>query len=264
MPQSPGQDRRDCASVLNPARQSFYAVRSSNFEIPRYHPLHNCRLHADRPEEKSMPLFERTPAAGSSIDESTATFSINEIALAAGVPAEEAWRAVDLGQAVVYGKGLVSVEDAAHLVRLLSGIAPLDANRTPLGLKREPKGKGRFRLAAAGILYTLGAALLLLMSSMGLLSVTSTDQDITEPEQVRLVYLMSPGPGGGGGGGGLLAPLPPPPAQRKSPAPKKAASPVPTAKARAVPPISTPTPVPEVRVVQTVVETLKPTPAPAV
>jgi len=32
---------------------------------------------------------------------------------------------------------------------------------------------------------------------------------------MRLVYLMSPGPGGGGGGGGHREPAPPPPAERK-------------------------------------------------
>jgi TonB family protein len=101
------------------------------------------------------------------------------------------------------------------------------------------------------------------MTSLGLLSLTSTDDFVTKPDTdpVRLVYLMAPGPGGGGGGGGLLDPLPPPPAQKKAPAPKKSASPVPTPKPHAAPPVPRPTPAPEVRI-EPVVDTPKPIPTP--
>jgi len=208
-----------------------------------------------------MRAYEQFPAEPSS---EAATFSIDEVALAAGVTVEEAWQAVEMGQAVAYGT-LVSTADAAHLVRVLRGDVPPSPNRTPIHLRHEPKGKTRVRLAAAGILYMVGAVALLLLASMGLLSANTTAETIRpDPEPVRLVYLMSPGPGGGGGGGGLKAPIPPPPAAKKSPAPvKKMASRVPPARPRPAPPTPRPTPAPPLRVEQTVIETPpKPTPTP--
>jgi len=189
-----------------------------------------------------------------------------EVALAAGVPPEDAWRAVSLGQAVVYGpKGLMSTEDAAHLVRILKGLDPLSPERTPLTLTPGPKGKAGRRLLAATGLYLFGTLVLFLMTSLGLLSMTSTDDSVNKPESdpVRLVYLMAPGPGGGGGGGGLQDPLPPPPAQKKAEVKRKSSSPVPAPKPHAAPPppIPRPTPAPEVRI-DPVVDIPKPIPTP--
>lgn len=207
-----------------------------------------------------MRVFEQ-PSASGAVE--PATFSIDEVAQAAGVAVEEAWRAVGMGQAVVYGT-LVSTDDAAHLVRVLRGDVPPSSNRTPINLTREPAGKARVRLAAAGILYMVGAAALLLMTSLGLLSANTTAETIRpNPDPVRLVYLMSPGPGGGGGGGGLQAPLPPPPAAKKSPAPvRRLVSRVPPARPRPAPPAARPTPAPPVRVEPRVIDTPKPTPTP--
>jgi len=192
------------------------------------------------------------------------TFSIQEVADAAQVPVEEAWRLVGLGQAVAYGNK-VSATDAAHLVRVLGGLDPLWADRTPFTRTPESKGRGPARIAAAGLFYIFSAAVLLLLTTLGLLGATSTDDEVTKPETdaVKLVYLMSPGPGGGGGGGGLLDLLPPPPAQKKSPSPKKkVSSPVPTPKPQPAPPRPSPTPAPEVRIVPIPVETPKPMPTP--
>jgi protein TonB len=209
-----------------------------------------------------MRAYEQFPAEPSWPE--AATFSIDEVALAAGVTVEEVWQTVEMGQAVVYGT-LVSTADAAHLVRVLRGDVPPSPNRTPIHLRHEPKGKTRVRLAAAGILYMVGAVALLVLASLGLLSANTTEETIRpDPEPVRLVYLMSPGPGGGGGGGGLQAPIPPPPAAKKSPAPvKKMASRVPPAKPRPAPPAPRPTSAPPVRVEQRFIETPpKPTPTP--
>jgi len=177
------------------------------------------------------------------------SFSINEVAEAAGVPVEDVWRLIDLGQAVVYCDQL-SPEDASHLVRVLRGHEPLDANRTPLNLTPPPKGKTRARFAAAGLLYAFAAAALMVATSLGLLGTTETEEILPEPAApVRLVYLMAPGPGGGGGGGGMHAPLPPPPAKRKAPQPviRRVSSPVPPPRPRPVviaPEIPQPTPTP--------------------
>ena len=194
------------------------------------------------------------------------TFSIGEVAQAAGVPVEEVWRVVGLGQAVVYGT-VVSAADAAHLVRVLRGDAPLSANRTPLHLGPETGGNNRVRLGAAGACFLVGAALLLLMSSLGLLTLSATDETIPDKAlPIQLVYLMTPGPGGGGGGGGLQAPTPPPPAEKKAPKPvRKAPSRVPPSRPIAVPPPPRPTPtatpIPPPRIVPTP-EIPKPTPTP--
>jgi TonB family protein len=192
------------------------------------------------------------------------SFSINEVAQAAGVPVEDVWRLVGLGQAVVYGH-LVSAADAAHLVRVLGGAEALSGERTPFPQTPESKGKGPARLAAAGLFYAFAIGVLLLMTTLGLLQSTSTDDSVEKPETepVKLVYLMSPGPGGGGGGGGNLDRLPPPPAQKKAPAPKKkTSSPVPTPKPHAAPPRPSPTPAPEVRTEPVPVVTPKPIPTP--
>jgi len=212
-----------------------------------------------------MSIFDANPAVDSPPAE---TFTIGEVAQAAGVPVEEVWRLVGLGQAVVYGD-LVSPADAAHLVRVLGGVESLDPDRTPFPQTPESKGKSAARLAAAGLFYAVAVGVLMLMTALGLLQSTSTEDEVLKPEteSVKLVYLMSPGPGGGGGGGGFLDPLPPPPAQKKAPAPKKkTSSPIPAPKPHAAPPRPTPTPAPEVRTEPIPVPTPKviPIPTPAV
>ncbi|HEX5069719.1 MAG TPA: energy transducer TonB [Vicinamibacterales bacterium] len=208
-----------------------------------------------------MRIFDANPADDSPPAE---TFSIEEVAQAAGVPVEDVWRLVGLGQAVVYGH-LVSAADAAHLVRVLGGVEGLYRERTPFPQTPDSKGKGAARLAAAGLFYAVVVGVLLLLTTLGLLQPTSTDDTVEKPETepVKLVYLMSPGPGGGGGGGGFLDPLPPPPAQKKAPAPKKkTSSPVPTPRPLPAPPRPTPTPAPEVRTEPVPVVTPKPVPTP--
>ena len=91
-------------------------------------------------------MHDLLPNAPGGVPEA-ATFSIDEVAQAAGVPVEEAWRVAGLGQAVVYGpRGFVTLEDATHLVRVLRGDIPPAADLTPLNLKQESRGKGRVRL----------------------------------------------------------------------------------------------------------------------
>jgi TonB family protein len=57
-----------------------------------------------------------------------------------------------------------------------------------------------------------------------------------DKNEMRLVFLVSPGPGGGGGGGGLREPAPPPPAERKGAATLRSPVPVRRPPARVDPP----------------------------
>jgi TonB family protein len=102
-------------------------------------------------------------------------------------------------------------------------------------------------LVLSGLLHGAMLVLLLTLASLGLLNSADTEQMVVNPTPVRLVFLMSPGPGGGGGGGGLKMLAPPPPAERKAP-PKvepKLKSPVPPIKkVVAPPPVETPRPTP--------------------
>jgi TonB family protein len=191
--------------------------------------------------------------------EAPAWFSVEEIAQAAGVPADEAWRVIGLGQAVVHPTGnLVSAADAVHVVRVLQGDAPPSPNRVPFNQIPGPRSKTTRGLAAAGILHGVLVFLLIAQAWLGFLGTSSPD-DLPRPTEqtVRLVYMMMPGPGGGGGGGGLREPKPAPPAKRKAPltfARKKPASPVPPPRPRPAPPARPAPPRPETRIEPTLVD----------
>jgi protein TonB len=191
-------------------------------------------------------------------------FSVDEIARAAGVPAEQAWRSIGLGQAVVQNNH-VPAGEAVHLVRVLRGLeAPsgdrFPFNRVPL-LARKKLKRG---IVLAGAIHLIAAAVIFFPASLGLRS--KPDEVVKLPAQdVKLVYLMQLGRGGGGGGGGLRERTPPPPAKRKATItlPKRAASPVPPARPTPAPPAPTPEPPkPEVRVEPTPVEKPAPPPPP--
>jgi TonB family protein len=136
-----------------------------------------------------------------------AWFSLDDVAMAAGVPVDQAWRLVALGQAVVSGRdGLVSPADAVHLVRVLRGDTPLSPNRVPFN--QLPPGRRRAAriVGFAGVAYGLAAIVMILLTSAGLMRMSDPDAlKVTKDEPVKLVYLMMPGPGGGigpGSGGG--------------------------------------------------------------
>ncbi len=87
-------------------------------------------------------------------------------------------------------------------------------------------------------LHGLAVAAVLFVASLGF-AVADERTDVINPEPVRMVFLVSPGPGGGGGGGGLKAKTPPPKAERKGV--QKVSSPLP---ARTLPPPMRPQPKP--------------------
>lgn len=181
-----------------------------------------------------------------------AWFSIEEVALAAGVSADDAWRLVGLGQAVVHPDGhLVSAVDAIHLVRTLRGEAPPSRNRVLFNQIPGPRRNTTRGLTAAGLLHGVAGLLLILTPWLGLVDASDT-KALPKPNepQVRLVFLTMPGPGGGGGGGGLREPEPPPPARKKAlmTFARKTPSPVPPARPRAAPPARLVPPRPETRI----------------
>ena len=194
---------------------------------------------------------------------SPASFSVEEIARAAGVPAEQAWRSIGQGQALVLGQQ-VPAADAVHLVRVLRGLEAPSRDRIPFNKVPPLARKTTHGVSAAAAAHLLAAAIIFFPGAF----ISKSDDVIAEPvRDVKLVYLMQIGKGGGGGGGGWLERTPPPPAKRKAPVtlPKREASPVPPARPKAAPPAPTPTPEPpkpEVRVEQTPIEKPAPPPPP--
>jgi TonB family protein len=191
-------------------------------------------------------------------------FSVDEIARAAGVSAEEAWRSIGLGQALVQDRH-VPAADAVHLVRVLRGLETPSRDRFLFNTVPLPSPKEMTRgVVLAGAAHVIAAILIFSPALFGHQSMNDNKIKSPEPE-VKLVFLMEPGKGGGGGGGGLREKTPPPPARRKAPVtlPKRAASPVPPARPKAAPPQPRPEPPkPEVRIVETPVEKPAPPPPP--
>jgi protein TonB len=191
--------------------------------------------------------------------EAPAWFSVEEVAQAAGVLTVDAWRLVELGQAVVHPSGnLVSAADAIHLVRVLRGEVAASANRVLFNRIPGPARKTTRSLVASGLVHALGVLLIVVSATLRLVESNST-KDLPKPDaqEVKLVYLMMPGPGGGGGGGGLHEPEPPPPAKKKAVMTfaRRTPSPVPPARPRPAPPSRTPTPPrPETRIVASLVD----------
>jgi protein TonB len=150
-------------------------------------------------------------------------FSAAEIARVAGVHPDdvEALVAAGLVQPVV--EGFFTAADALNAVRTLRGQTAVGERplfRSAGGVRREPG----LPIALSGTLHAAMVAGFVLLTSMGMAkpqaTVTADDKN-----EMRLVFLVQPGPGGGGGGGGRKQPAPPPPAKLKGV--QKMRSPVP-------------------------------------
>ena len=140
-------------------------------------------------------------------------FSAQEIARAAGVSVRDVRQLVDKGLIRTLRGGFVGQAEAVHAVRRLRpGVnpGPREMFAPPAAAARAP-GRGLFATSAlhGGLL-----AALIVATTLGL---KSEVLDRTPPEQARLVFLATKGPGGGGGGGGLRQPAPPPRAAMKGP-----------------------------------------------
>ncbi len=141
--------------------------------------------------------------------------------------------------------GFVAHEEAVRAVRALRGGTCVGVAGA-LGLGRElfAQGIGTRRpttvpLVVSTSLHGLAVAAILFIASLGLAVADERTEPLKNPEPIRMVFLVSPGPGGGGGGGGLMMKRPPPKAARKGV--EKISSPLP---ARTLPPPMRPTPKP--------------------
>ena len=161
-------------------------------------------------------------------------FSAAEIARAAGVRPRDVHDLAVSGVIQPIGQRFFSSTDAVIAVRTLKGQAVVVERPLfrPTGRVRREPG---LPIALSGTLHAALVAGFVLLTSLGM---AKTQALVTEHEkkEMRLVFLVEPGPGGGGGGGGLKQPDPPPPAQRKGV--ERMRSPVPPR--RPAPPIDPP------------------------
>ncbi len=156
----------------------------------------------------------RTAVASPPADDSV--FSANEIARAAGVPVPRVLGLLRGGYVASRGP-YVARNEAIRLVRVLGGVAQLSAApRPPLTLVSETRRRQALPLFFSGALH-IAFLLTLVVVTSGLLAANDTELEIKVPQPVRLVYIISRGPGGGGGGGGLKLPDLPTRAERKAP-----------------------------------------------
>jgi len=146
-------------------------------------------------------MLSQTPADG---------YSAEEIGRAAGVPAGQVVAA--LGG----GSGLVSFADAVRIGRALAhGRRPAQATAarqlfSSLMPDNRPSRSKGVPLVVSSTLHFTMLAVAVFIATLGLTAKAATLRSDDHPEPMRLVFLVTPGPGGGGGGGGLLQPAPPP------------------------------------------------------
>ena len=138
----------------------------------------------------------------------------------------------------------IAHDEAVRAVRALRagttvGIAgELGLGRELFGQAARPRRSNTVPLVVSTSLHGVAIASILFMASLGLAVADERTEPIKD-EPIRMVFLVSPGPGGGGGGGGLMQKAPPPKAMRKGV--EKISSPLP---ARKLPPPMRPTPRP--------------------
>jgi protein TonB len=143
-------------------------------------------------------------------------YSAREIAAAAGV-AEERVAAV-LGSSRFVARG-----EAVRLARMVAretGETDPRGAETPLfalssGRQSSPRRVSGLPLALSGTLHCALAAAALVLAMVGQTTTAASVEKSQRPEEVRLVFLTTPGPGGGGGGGGMQQKTPAPRALRK-------------------------------------------------
>ena len=183
-----------------------------------------------------VPASERAGGSGGAKPPGLETdvFSAAEIARAAGVRPRDVRDLAASGLVQPIAGSFFSSADAVLAVRTLRGQAVVSERplfRPSAGVRREPG----MPIALSGTLHGALVAGFVLITSLGM---AKTEALVTpdDNKEMRLVFLVEPGPGGGGGGGGLKQPEPPPPAERKGV--EKMRSPVPPR--RPPPPIDPP------------------------
>lgn len=159
-------------------------------------------------------------------------FTVDELARATGASRDHLSALAASGQIrLIPGTRFIAPDEAIRWGRQLRRTA-IEVDVTPAGLFEHQTGPlANRRARAPAIVSTLVHATLVAIAF--LLTVRGVDTTVTEQkmlEPVRLVFVVSPGPGGGGGGGGLRNPLPPPKVERRGAQPKRTTVPAVTLK----------------------------------
>ena len=183
-------------------------------------------------------------------------YSARDIAAAAGVPESRVLALLARGEIrsiaaqlpIAGDPSLAEFVSQAEAVRAVKALKNGTTVAVPgaLGLGRELFAQGHQAHRSATVplivstsLHGLAVATMLFVASLGLAVADERTEVLKDPEPVRMVFLVQPGPGGGGGGGGLKMKTPPPKAARKGI--EKISSPLP---ARKLPPPMRPQPKP--------------------
>ena len=183
-------------------------------------------------------------------------YSARDIAAAAGVPearvlallARGEIRSVATQLPMAGDPSLAGFVTKGEAVRAVKALKKGTTVAVPgaLGLGRELFAHGQranrsttVPLIVSTSLHGLAVATVLFVASLGFAVADERTDVLKDPEPIRMVFLVSPGPGGGGGGGGLKMKTPPPKAARKGI--EKISSPLP---ARKLPPPMRPEPKP--------------------
>ena len=183
-------------------------------------------------------------------------YTSNDIAQAAGVPETRVQQLLARGEIRSIAAQLpiasapelgafVAHDEAVRAVRALKSGTTVGVAGS-LGLGRELFAQGvraersnTVPLIVSTSLHGIAVATILFVASLGFAVADERTDVLKDPEPIRMVFLVSPGPGGGGGGGGLKMKTPPPKAARKGI--EKISSPLP---ARKLPPPMRPEPKP--------------------
>ncbi|MCX6551003.1 MAG: energy transducer TonB [Acidobacteria bacterium] len=157
----------------------------------------------------------------------SSAFTPREIARAAGVPTGDVLAALGCGDE----RGvLVSRTEAVELVRRLTAGLRTGAGSAPVPvLFARPARTDRpagLPAAASGTVHAVALVAVMVLASVSMDSPSASTVRTTDAlAPLRMVYLMTPGPGGGGGGGGRRDLAPAPKAERRGKSP--VSSPVP-------------------------------------
>jgi len=139
-------------------------------------------------------------------------YSAREIARAADVRTRDVRDLEASGVVRSIDGRFFAAAEAVSAVRALGGIASVAERplfRRAGGLRREPG----LPIALSGTLHAAMLGGLVLMTTIAM--ATPEARTHANRSDLRLVFLVAPGPGGGGGGGGQREAAPPPPAERK-------------------------------------------------
>jgi periplasmic protein TonB len=137
-------------------------------------------------------------------------YSAAEIADAAGVRSRDVRALAAAGVVATVDGKYFGERDAVQAVRWLSSAGPERALFRPAaGVRRQPA----LPAALTGAVHIAVLAIAVLLA--GIHTANPQNRIARIDPEMRLVFLVSPGPGGGGGGGGHHDETPPPPAQRK-------------------------------------------------